>query len=202
MANKFNEYDAASWLLDEGFEEEEESAVEETEDVDPDEETEENEKETEETEETDDAKSEEDIVDAEDVAPDADDIAGRLDVIEDKLDNIAAGEAKEPDENETYELDLSNPVCPCCGARLNIQYDTADGDSDDIDNEIIDQTYGEGGDESDVESEADDTVGEEITTMDDRLDTTNDLDNGTGEDYINLDDIVSQVTSDDEEDED
>lgn len=196
MANKFDEFDAASWLLDEGFEEEEETQAEETEDVDPEEESDEDAEEAAAGEEGEEA--EEDIVDADDVAPEADDIAGRLDVIEDKLDNIAAAEAKEPDENETYELDLSNPVCPCCGARLNIQYDTADGDAEDIQVNDIDD---EAGDETDVEPEIE-TTGEEITTMDDRLNTMNDLDNGTGEDYINLDDIVSQVTAEDEEEED
>lgn len=186
MTRKFNEFDAASWLLDEDFEEE--TAVESEEEIP------EGEEETEE-----DSEDDEDLVDAEDVAPDTVDIAGRLDVIEDKLDNIAAGEAKKPDTDETYELDLSNPVCPCCGARLNIQYDTADGDSDDIDNEIIDQTYGT---ETEEDTEGDvETTGEEITTMDDRLDTTNDLDNGTGEDYINLEDIVNQVTSEEDSEE-
>ena len=194
MTRKFNEFDAASWLLDEDFEEE--TAVESEEEI-PEGEEESEEDSEEETEE--DSEDDEDLVDAEDVAPDTDDIAGRLDVIEDKLDSIAAGEAKKPDTDETYELDLSNPVCPCCGARLNIQYDTADGDSDDIDNEIIDQTYG-----ADTEEDTDgdvETTGEEITTMDDRLDTTNDLDNGTGEDYINLEDIVNQVTSEEDSEE-
>ena len=50
-------------------------------------------------------ESEEDIVaDAEDAISDA----------EDDDDDV------EPDPDEEYELDLADPVCPCCGAHLNV----------------------------------------------------------------------------------
>ena len=54
-------------------------------------------------------ESEEDIVaDAEDAISDA----------EDDDDDV------EPDPDEEYELDLADPVCPCCGAHLNVISDT------------------------------------------------------------------------------
>lgn len=54
-------------------------------------------------------ESEEDIVaDAEDAVADAED------------DNDDA----EADPDEEYELDLADPVCPCCGAHLNVISDT------------------------------------------------------------------------------
>lgn len=53
-------------------------------------------------------ESEEDIVaDAEDAISDAEDD-----------DDV------EPDPDEEYELDLADPVCPCCGAHLNVISDT------------------------------------------------------------------------------
>ena len=57
-------------------------------------------------------ESEEDIVaDAEDAISDAED--------DDDTDPDA-----EPDPDEEYELDLADPVCPCCGAHLNVISDT------------------------------------------------------------------------------
>ena len=59
-------------------------------------------------------ESEEDIVaDAEDAISDAEDD----DDVETDLD-------AEPDPDEEYELDLADPVCPCCGAHLNVISDT------------------------------------------------------------------------------
>ena len=53
-------------------------------------------------------ESEEDIVaDAEDAISDAED-----------------DDDTEPDPDEEYELDLADPVCPCCGAHLNVISDT------------------------------------------------------------------------------
>lgn len=53
-------------------------------------------------------ESEEDIVaDAEDAISDAED-----------------DDDTEPDPDEDYELDLADPVCPCCGAHLNVISDT------------------------------------------------------------------------------
>ena len=55
-------------------------------------------------------ESEEDIVaDAEDAISDAED---------DDDDDVEA------DPDEEYELDLADPVCPCCGAHLNVISDT------------------------------------------------------------------------------
>lgn len=56
-------------------------------------------------------ESEEDIVaDAEDAISDA----------EDDDDDAEADPDVEPDPDEEYELDLADPVCPCCGAHLNV----------------------------------------------------------------------------------
>lgn len=55
-------------------------------------------------------ESEEDIVaDAEDAISDAEDD-----------DDAEADPDAEPDPDEEYELDLADPVCPCCGAHLNV----------------------------------------------------------------------------------
>lgn len=60
-------------------------------------------------------ESEEDIVaDAEDAISDA----------EDNDDDAEADPDVEPDPDEEYELDLADPVCPCCGAHLNVISDT------------------------------------------------------------------------------
>lgn len=57
-------------------------------------------------------ESEEDIVaDAEDAISDAED---------DDDDDAEADPDAEPDPDEEYELDLADPVCPCCGAHLNV----------------------------------------------------------------------------------
>ena len=59
-------------------------------------------------------ESEEDIVaDAEDAISDAEDD-----------DDVEADPDAEPDPDEEYELDLADPVCPCCGAHLNVISDT------------------------------------------------------------------------------
>lgn len=60
-------------------------------------------------------ESEEDIVaDAEDAISDA----------EDDDDDVETDPDAEPDPDEDYELDLADPVCPCCGAHLNVISDT------------------------------------------------------------------------------
>ena len=65
-------------------------------------------------------ESEEDIVaDAEDAVADAED-----DAEGDKDDDAEADPDAEPDPDEEYELDLADPVCPCCGAHLNVISDT------------------------------------------------------------------------------
>lgn len=60
-------------------------------------------------------ESEEDIVADAEAAED--DVAGDEDG--DEVDPDA-----EPDPDEEYELDLADPVCPCCGAHLNVISDT------------------------------------------------------------------------------
>jgi hypothetical protein len=61
-------------------------------------------------------ESEEDIVaDAEDAVADAEG---------DDDDDAEADPDAEPDPDEEYELDLADPVCPCCGAHLNVISDT------------------------------------------------------------------------------
>ena len=63
-------------------------------------------------------ESEEDIVaDAEDAISDAED-----------------DDDTEPDPDEEYELDLADPVCPCCGAHLNVISDT-ETDTEETDTE-------------------------------------------------------------------
>ena len=60
-------------------------------------------------------ESEEDIVaDVEDAISDT----------EDDDDDVEADPDAEPDPDEEYELDLADPVCPCCGAHLNVISDT------------------------------------------------------------------------------
>lgn len=220
MAKKYDIFDAASWLLDETYsiyedakEEATETAGDETDETeddseytadedgevdnsdlaDPVDDTEEDDGEltdldaTEETEET-----EEDEVDPEDQ-----DIYSRLDVIEDKIDALSDKTPK-ADDDETFDLDLSNPVCPCCGARLNIidsvpdteDFDTKEGDEDaDIDG-ISDLLDGEG------PTEEPETEGEDITAMDDALDNVEDLGYNDDDGYVSLDNI----TDDDDED--
>ena len=59
-------------------------------------------------------ESEEDIVaDTEDAVADAE-----------GDDDAEADPDAEPDPDEEYELDLADPVCPCCGAHLNVISDT------------------------------------------------------------------------------
>lgn len=61
-------------------------------------------------------ESEEDIVaDAEDAISDAED---------DDDDDVEADQDAELDPDEEYELDLADPVCPCCGAHLNVISDS------------------------------------------------------------------------------
>ena len=70
-------------------------------------------------------ESEEDIVaDAEDAISDA----------EDDDDDVETDPDAEPDPDEEYELDLADPVCPCCGAHLNVISDT-ETDAEETDTE-------------------------------------------------------------------
>lgn len=204
MKNKFDTFKAAGWLLDESYDPmtymTEAKETDENEELD-NEESEDTESENEELDDLsdddldlDDTETEdEDTEEAEDTEEnenpeiDPNDIAGRLDAIEDKLDDIA--DKNEPDEDETFDLDLANPVCPCCGARLNILNTVADTE------EIAD----EGGDEENTEDddisallagetpEDAESEGEDITAMDDSLDDVDGLGYDDSE-YVSLDD--------------
>lgn len=207
MKNKFDTFKAAGWLLDESYDPmtymTEAEETDENEELD-NEESEDTESDNEELDDLsdddldlDDTETEAEDKDTEEVEDDEEnenpeidpnDIAGRLDAIEDKLDDIA--DKNEPDEDETFDLDLANPVCPCCGARLNILNTVAD----------TDEIASEGGDEDEENTEDDISAllagetpedvegeGEDITTMDDSLDDVDGLGYDDTE-YISLDD--------------
>lgn len=210
MKNRFDTFKTAGWLLDESYdpmnymteaEEDEETVAEEEEEEDLD--TEDNDEDLDLDDDTDAGDEDLDLDDdtegeEEDSELDPTDIAGRLDAIEDKLDDIA--DKNEPDEDETFDLDLANPVCPCCGARLNILNTVADtdeiaaegGDKDEENTEDEDISALLAGEtpEEDVEGE-----GEDITTMDDSLDDVDGLGYDDSE-YVSLDDD----TEDEDED--
>lgn len=208
MKNRFDTFKAAGWLLDESYdpmnymteaeetvaEEDEEEEDLDSEDNDEDEEdidTEDNDEDLDLDDDAgdDDSDLDDDTEGEEDSGLDPDDIAGRLDAIEDKLDDIA--DKNEPDEDETFDLDLANPVCPCCGARLNILNTIAD----------TEEIAAEGGDEDEENSEDEDisallagetpeedveVEGEDITAMDDSLDDVDGLGYDDNE-YVSLD---------------
>ena len=213
MKNRFDTFKAAGWLLDESYDPMNYmTEAEETEDTVAEEDEEEEDLDSEDNDEDlelddDDASDEDSDIDdetedddsdldddtegeEEDSDLDPDDIAGRLDAIEDKLDDIA--DKNEPDEDETFDLDLANPVCPCCGARLNILNTVADteeiaaegGDEDEENTEDEDISAILAGEtpEEDVEDE-----GEDITAMDDNLDDVDGLGYDDNE-YVSLDD--------------
>lgn len=217
MKNRFDTFKAAGWLLDESYdpmnymteaeetEELEDNDTEETDDdaeaddLDLDDDTEAD-ADTEVDEDELDIGGDDELEGDEDENPEIDpnDIAGRLDAIEDKLDDIA--DKNEPDEDETFDLDLANPVCPCCGARLNILNTVAD----------TDEIAAEGGDEDEENTEDDDISallagetpqedvegeGEDITTMDDSLDDVDGLGYDDSE-YISLDDEAEDEDED------
>ena len=215
MKNRFDTFKAAGWLLDESYdpmnymteaeetEELEDNDTEETDDdaeaddLDLDDDTEAD-ADTEVDEDELDNDGEDDTEDDENPEIDPNDIAGRLDAIEDKLDDIA--DKNEPDEDETFDLDLANPVCPCCGARLTILNTVADtdeiategGDEDEENTEDADISALLAGEtpEEDVEGE-----GEDITTMDDSLDDVDGLGYDDSE-YISLDDEAEDENED------
>lgn len=216
MRNRFDTFKTAGWLLDESYDpmnymtEAEEDENQELEDETSEEGDSDEDSDEENLDLDDDSDETDDLVDADDLDVDDNedvendteldptDIAGRLDAIEDKLDDIADNK-QEPDEDETFDLDLSNPVCPCCGARLNIL--NSIDDTEDIAND-------EEGDEEATEDddisallagetpEEGETEGEEISTMDDSLDDVDGLGYDDSE-YVSLDDEAEE--DDDEE---
>lgn len=203
MKQAFNTYQMASWLLGEALDpndpmnEDDELDLEDTESEEKDEDEEE--------EESDDAKDAEDAdanlddLDLDDAGEDA--AEGEEDAenlnnnellsrIDQKLDQLID---KQPDADEEFDLDISNPVCPCCGARLNIIDNTADTEDlatgeegEDLDFDIDALLDGEGPEgEEEASEEGDETYGEPIEAMDDDLDITPD----NGEDgYVSLED--------------
>lgn len=212
MKNRFDTFKAAGWLLDESYdpmnymteaEETEELEDNDTEETDDDAEADDlnldDDAETEVDEDEMDVDGEDEAEAEDDENPEIDpnDIAGRLDAIEDKLDDIA--DKEEPDEDEVFQLDLANPVCPCCGARLNIINTVADTE------EIADE-----GGEGDEENTEDDDIsallagetpeevegeGEDISTMDDSLDDVDGLGYDDSE-YVSLDDEAEDEDKD------
>lgn len=82
--------------------------------------------------------------------------------------DLADGE----DDEQTYDVDVANPVCPCCGARLNIVDSKEDEEKVDL------------GD---------------IEVMDPSLEPES---NGENEDaYVSIDDLGDDEEEDDEDDE-
>lgn len=206
MKRNYNTFDAASWLLENEEDDDAVNTAPETETEDSDEDTDEDTESTpeedtatEEPEEEEDTDGEIDnsLVDAGELADDTS-IEGRLDTIETKLDDLLGQKQADPvAEDEYYDLDLSNPVCPHCGARLNIVDDTAE--TNDIDDQIIDGDF-DTEDDGDVDTEGEDgeNFGEEISVMDDNQDTTQDLNVGD-DDYVNFDEIMANISTDDDE---
>ena len=51
-------------------------------------------------------------------------------------------EALEGEEDQTaYTVNLSNPVCPCCGAKLIIQDDTEPGQNEELNTDMVDEQF-------------------------------------------------------------
>lgn len=206
MKQAFNTYKMASWLLGEALDpndpmnEDDELDLEDTESEEKDEE--EDKEESDDTEDAEDADTDLDDLDLDDAGEDA--AEGEEDAenlnnnellsrIDQKLDQLID---KQPDADEEFDLDISNPVCPCCGARLNIIDNTANTEDlatseegEDLDFDIdalLDGEGPEGEEEAGEEGEeGDETYGEPIEAMDDDLDITPD----NGEDgYVSLED--------------
>lgn len=213
MKQAFNTYQMASWLLGEALDpndpmnEDDELDLEDTESDKKDEE--EDEEESDDAEDAEDADADLDDLDLNDAGEDATEDATEgeedtenlnnnelLSRIDQKLDQLID---KQPDADEEFDLDISNPVCPCCGARLNIIDNTADTEDlatgeegEDMDFDIDALLDGEGpegeeeaGEEGEEGEEGNETYGEPIEAMDDDLDITPD----NGEDgYVSLED--------------
>lgn len=208
-------YKKNAWLFDrllgEGTDsyDEEELDTEDEDDIDVDEESDDEsddeeldfdeESDDEESDDEDDEDVEEDEDDEEDDANDIvdlDDINGdledRVEALEDKVETL-----DHSDDDEVFEVDLANPVCPCCGARLNIkgagteEFTNLAGEltDDDEDDEAVDL--------NDETEDSDETTGEEITFADhdflDKADTDN-------EDFVDLTSMFDDDTEESIED--
>lgn len=210
----YNKYSAAAWLLNEAMDpadplnedeeldidtEEEDSEEESDDDFDLD-----SEDEDEESDEDEDDINLEDIEisdeDEEDGEIDAD-LEARVKALEDKIDtmDIAKG-----DDDEVFDLDISNPVCPCCGSRLNIVNDAETDDSVDIDGDeedasIVDLSSLNGPAEDD---ETEEGAGEAIQVADDDFMVSNDYSSEAGGEWSKLEDLFNTGVDDNNADED
>lgn len=212
----YNKYSAAAWLLNEAMDpsdpqNEEDLDLEETETEEEDSEEEDEDEDFDLDDDSEEDSEEEDVdlddieisdEDEEDGEIDAD-LEARVKALEDKLDtmDIAKG-----DDDEVFDLDISNPVCPCCGSRLNIVNDAEtdgdidlDGDNDDSES-LVDISSLQGPSEEDDKGE-----GEEIQVADDDFMVPNDYSSEVGGDWSKLEDLfktgVEDNQSEDEEDE-
>lgn len=187
-------YRKNAWLFDrllgEGVDpvEEEEDTEEE---VTDDQETEDTEETSDDTDDTNDVGD--DIVDLEDIDDSEEgneDLEGRVSDLEDKVEAL-----DHSDDDEVFDIDMANPVCPCCGARLNIKGSDSEEFADMAD-KLIDT---DDEPEQEDEPEIDDTPsGEDITFADDDF-----LDKGedTTGDYVDLTSMFTDDTDNKEEDE-
>lgn len=209
MKQAFNTYKMASWLLGEALDPED--PMNEDDELDLEDATESEEEDNEESEDeesedendadTDDADAENDDLDLDtdsegEETEDTENLNNNelLNSINQKLDQLID---KQPDADEEFDLDISNPVCPCCGARLNIIDNTADTEdlatgedaegNEDFDISALLDGEGPEGDETEENGEDSDLEvnGEPIEAMDDDFDISTD----TGEDgYVSLED--------------
>ena len=212
----YNKYSAAAWLLNEAMDpsdpqneedldleeiETEEDSEEEDEDFDLDDDSKDDseEEEDDDSEEEDDDEIEISDEDEEDGEIDAD-LEARVKALEDKLDtmDIAKG-----DDDEVFDLDISNPVCPCCGSRLNIVNDAEtdddidlDGDNDDSET-LVDISSLQGPSEEDDKGE-----GEEIQVADDDFMVPNDYSSEVGGDWSKLEDLFNTGVEDNQSEDD
>jgi hypothetical protein len=50
-------------------------------------------------------------------------------------------EALDGEEEVAYTVNLSNPVCPCCGAKLIIEDDTINGQNTELNTDSLEESY-------------------------------------------------------------
>lgn len=188
-------YKKNAWLFDrllgEGVDSDEDEEEIDSEEEENDEEESDDSEEDEDSEEEIDSDEDEEIVALEDIEDEEDDIEDRVKALEDKIETLDHSE-----DSDEYEVDISNPVCPCCGARLNIK--SADTDEyTNIANEMIDDEENEEPEEEIEEPE--ETTGAKISYSDDEF-----LDDPSHDDvdYIDLTSIFDDDTAQKDEDED
>lgn len=189
-------YKKNAWLFDRLLGEGTGTDEDEDIDLDSSEETEDEETEDDETTEDDGTTEDEsdEIVDMDDLNDDDStegDLEDRIEALEDKVEAL-----DHSDDDEEFEVDLANPVCPCCGARLNIK-GAGNEDFAELAASITDED--ELGEELDeLPTDDDETIGEEITFADDDfLDKAGDDD----EDYVDLTSMFDDDTEADDDEE-